>query len=175
MANVSWLNVLAVEAATPVTVVLNWKGRRWAPSALPMEWKLRTRVLWILAVSALVPVVLVAVVVGFLAIAPWQQDYSHHDRFDSATWAAAAREPWSEWPTRLRMVDDLVESKRLDGLPRADVVSLLGPADRTDKWSDWDLVYWLGPERGFIRIDSEWLVLRFNESGRVREYRVVRD
>jgi hypothetical protein len=37
------------------------------------------------------------------------------------------------------------------------------------------MVYWLGPERGFIRIDSEWLVLRLDQSDIVREVRIVRD
>ncbi len=37
------------------------------------------------------------------------------------------------------------------------------------------MVYWLGPERGLIRIDSEWLVLRLDEGGVVREFRIVRD
>jgi hypothetical protein len=31
------------------------------------------------------------------------------------------------------------------------------------------------PERGFISIDSEWLVVRFDTAGKVSEYRIVRD
>ena len=79
------------------------------------------------------------------------------------------------WPTRLRMIDDLMASKRLNGLKRDQVESLLGPRDDTDKWEDWDLVYWLGPERGLIRIDSEWLVIRFDSGERVTDYQLVRD
>lgn len=52
---------------------------------------------------------------------------------------------------------------------------MLGPGDRTDKWQEWHLIYHLGPERGVIRIDSEWLVIRFGTSDRVTEYRIVRD
>ena len=33
----------------------------------------------------------------------------------------------------------------------------------------------LGPERGFISIDSEWLVVRFGQGGRVTEYEIARD
>jgi hypothetical protein len=73
-------------------------------------------------------------------------------------------------------VDDLVAKKRLDGLTRRDLESLLGPGDQTNKWKDWDLVYHLGPERrGLFRIDSEWLVIRFGASDRVAKYRIVGD
>ena len=58
---------------------------------------------------------------------------------------------------------------------RAEIESLLGPADETSYFRRWDFVYWLGPERGFIRIDSEWLVLRFDAEDRVSEFRLVRD
>jgi hypothetical protein len=74
------------------------------------------------------------------------------------------------------MVDDLVASRALEGLTRREVESLLGPREVTDKWGDWDLVYLLGPERrGLFRIDSEWLVIRFNGDGRVAVYRLVND
>jgi hypothetical protein len=35
--------------------------------------------------------------------------------------------------------------------------------------------YWLGPERSYFSVDSEWLVLRLDRAGRVVEYRIVRD
>jgi hypothetical protein len=45
-----------------------------------------------------------------------------------------------------------------------------------DYFKDWDLVYWLGREReAFIGIDSEWLVVRFDTKGRVRDYKIIRD
>jgi len=73
------------------------------------------------------------------------------------------------------MVDDLTATRRVHGLTRAELLTLLGPSDQIGKWRDWDLVYWLGPERGFMRIDSEWLVVKFDSSGRVASYRIVRD
>lgn len=74
------------------------------------------------------------------------------------------------------MVDDLIAQKRLDGLTRTEVESLLGSSDQTEKWKDWHLVYHLGPERrGLFRIDSEWLVIRFDSSGHVSSYRIVGD
>jgi len=74
------------------------------------------------------------------------------------------------------MVDDLIAQRHLDGLSRAQTESLLGPGDKTGKWADWDLIYWLGPERrGMFRIDSEWLVIRLDASGKVARYRIVGD
>lgn len=73
------------------------------------------------------------------------------------------------------MVDDLLRSNILRGKTRADVIALLGDPTQTDKWTDWDLVYWLGPERSYIAaIDSEWLVVRLADD-RVVEARLVRD
>lgn len=95
--------------------------------------------------------------------------------FDPAGWQANAGRD-TEWPTRLRMVDDLLGRHELRGLGRDSVLRLLGPGD-ADKgpWMDADLVYWLGPERGIIPMDSEWLILSFGPDGRVAEARLVRD
>ncbi|WP_428154130.1 hypothetical protein [Brevundimonas sp.] len=71
-------------------------------------------------------------------------------------------------------MDDLLHSETLRGKARAEVGALLGPPTQTDKWNDWDLVYWLGPERSYIAVDSEWLIVRF-DNDRVSDARLVRD
>lgn len=76
---------------------------------------------------------------------------------------------------RLAMVDDLLARHPLRGLSRYSVERLLGPRDSTDYFREWDFVYWLGPERGLVRIDSEWLVLKLGLDGRVSDYKIVRD
>lgn len=70
---------------------------------------------------------------------------------------------------RIRMVDDLLESHPLVGLSRTEVEALLGPADKTPYFRNFDLVYMLGPERGFIAIDSEWLLIQLDPDGRVSQ------
>jgi hypothetical protein len=113
---------------------------------------------------------------AYFVFVPTAEDYAHRTAFDPAGWRDRSLDADSLWPTRLRMVDDLIAKKRLDGLTRREVESLLGSGDRTDKWKDWHLVYHLGPERrGLFRIDSEWLVIRFDQSDRVMEYRIVGD
>ena len=76
---------------------------------------------------------------------------------------------------RLAMADRIVAKNMLSGKTRAEVVAMLGEPPKTGYFTGWDLVYWLGPERGFISIDSEWLVVRFDAQGHVLEYRIVRD
>ncbi len=73
------------------------------------------------------------------------------------------------------MADGLVASGALVGKTRDDIANMLGPPTSTDKFRHYDLVYWLGPERGFFAIDSEWLVVSFGTTGTVREARIVRD
>ncbi len=91
-------------------------------------------------------------------------------RFDSAIWKATQGSD----PARLFMVDDLLRRHSLVGMSRAEVDELLGRPPATDYFRDFEYVYWLGPERGFISIDSEWLGLRF-EQERVAEARVLSD
>lgn len=78
---------------------------------------------------------------------------------------------------RLKMADDLITKRTLYGLNRKQIIELLGkPALDNKQWDGkYDLVYWLGPERGIFSIDSEWLAIRFNQQGKVDHYRLVRD
>jgi hypothetical protein len=112
--------------------------------------------------------------VGSLLLGPGINNYWHRREFEAAAWRRNERRDVL-WPTRLAMVDDLLARHPLRGLTRDSVERLLGPRDSTEYFREWDLVYWLGPERGLIRIDSEWLVLKFGVDGRVSDYRIVRD
>ena len=98
----------------------------------------------VLAVAIGVPVVLLVlyllVFVGFFVVAPTADDYSHRTTFDATAWRDRSLDQGAEWPTRLRMVDDLIGKRRLDGLDRAEVSGLLGAPDQTGKWKEWDLV-----------------------------------
>ncbi|MBY0112617.1 MAG: hypothetical protein K2Y21_07335 [Phycisphaerales bacterium] len=76
---------------------------------------------------------------------------------------------------RLRMVNDLLKNHSPLGLHRDNVVSLLGPPDDTPYFRNYDMVYLLGPERGFFSVDSEWLILKLTPDGRVSEAKLVTD
>ncbi len=110
---------------------------------------------------------------GSFFIGPAVQDYAHRREFEPAGWRKNERTDAMR-PTRITMVDDLLARHRLRGLSSDSVGRLLGPGDSTSYWPEWDLVYWLGPERG-LGVDSEWLVLRFAADSTVSEFEVVRD
>jgi hypothetical protein len=97
-----------------------------------------------------------------------------HERFDSSGWQDSTL-AFGPLAVRGCMVDDLLSKHRLRGQSRASVVALLGEPLPTNYFRDYDLVYWLGPERSLISIDSEWLVMRFDASNRVKEVRLVTD
>src|ERR1700679_1368054 len=148
----------------------------------------RQRVFWRLnpwwAIAALTISLPVIAVVWFLLRSDID-NWLHQRKFDAALWKAdvwnktTKRYPYDGlWPPRLCMVDDLMASKRLPGMTKSEVVDLLGPPDhKTDfvgkrqRSIEATFSYYLGPERGFIRIDSETLILEFDIDDKVsREY-----
>ncbi len=114
-------------------------------------------------------IAVIAVLVLAAAVAAWAL-WPVGRAFDQAVWLDGKQEA-----ARLEMADRIVARRMLDGKGRAEVVAMLGEPPKTDYFSDWNLVYRLGMERGFISIDSEWLVVRFDVHDRVSEYRIVRD
>lgn len=92
--------------------------------------------------------------------------------FDRSRWDVVT--DWRD-TTRHRMADGLLESGSLIGKSRAEIVTLLGEPPPTSYFDEFDLVYELGPERGFLGIDSEWLVMRMGATRTVSEARLVTD
>ena len=123
----------------------------------------------------------IASIVIVLAVSGWffirslsPMSRCNEHRFTTQLWRDSVA---SFGPKAVRgcIVDDLIRSERLHGRSRAEIVALLGEPPKTDYFRDYDLVYWLGPERGLMSIDSEWLVMRLDSAGRVSEYRLVTD
>ena len=94
--------------------------------------------------------------------------------FDAAAWQARGRNE-SRSPDRIRMIDDLLKTHDVRGWGRTRVLVLLGPGDDSPWRAPDRLVYWLGPERDFLGMDSEWLSISFDASDRVVEWRIVTD
>lgn len=118
-----------------------------------------------------------AVIVGAaimiaIAVAAVHQVWFPGRPFDRAAWTAAFD---ASNTVRAEMADRMIARRTLLGKSRADVVAMLGDPSTDGYFNEWDLVYWLGPERGFIRIDSEWLVLRLGADGRVAEHAIMTD
>jgi hypothetical protein len=94
--------------------------------------------------------------------------------FNSATWISTPA-TFDHNSVRQRMVDDLLRSKALNGLTRLEVTALLGPPDKTIYFAGNDFVYMVGRERGFIEIDSEWLIIKLDAAGKVGKARLATD
>lgn len=92
--------------------------------------------------------------------------------FDAAAWRAVSR---SDDFSRQEMVGSLLWSDTIEGMSRAEVLALLGPDCECGYFAEWDLVYWLGPERSLVGIDSEWLVIDFDAAGRYDRHALVTD
>ncbi len=96
--------------------------------------------------------------------------------FDSADWQAASSSRDDTPTVRQRMVGDVVQ-RLLPGKSRGEIERLLGPSPDTKYFKETgrDLIYVLGPERSFISIDDEWLLIWLDQAGRFRQAEIVTD
>jgi len=102
------------------------------------------------------------------------RDYPEQIQFDPSKWKDKALVKTTD-PIRIHMIDDLKQNYRLEGMKKAELLDILGEPDRNLEFPGWDIVYWLGPERGPFGIDSEWLAIRLNDQQEVSDYKIVTD
>jgi hypothetical protein len=117
-------------------------------------------------------IIVAAICIGWFFFRDDIRERLSRRKFDPASWQSSQS---STNAIRIRMVDDLLRSYQFRGMTRQQVVAIIGEPDKTEYFKDWDMVYWLGPERGWMSIDSEWLVFRLNEQKQVANYKIVRD
>jgi hypothetical protein len=122
---------------------------------------------WVLLSSAGCLVCIVLLVV--LAIAAIMLFGPHRVPFDSQAWKLGHTVIGISDIERFGMAEDLIDSEVLLGKPRAVVLDLLGPPPETPYFREYDLVYYLGAERSYMSIDSEWLLIKFNEDDQAIE------
>jgi hypothetical protein len=75
------------------------------------------------------------------------------------------------------MIDDLISKQLLDDKSKDEVFALLGIPEEDSPYfqsTDREVIYYLGLERGVTGVDSEWLLIWFNE-GKVLKYQVAKD
>ncbi|WP_243523621.1 hypothetical protein [Bacillus pseudomycoides] len=77
---------------------------------------------------------------------------------------------------RVYMIDDLLAKHKVVGKPKEEIIQLLGKPTETSRFEEMNqTVYYLGDERGLISIDSEWLILQFDNDDKVVEYKLYKD
>src|SRR2546423_1794434 len=111
-------------------------------------------------------------VAGWFFFGATIQEHLRACPFDAASWQG---EKALTNDVRIRMVDYLLRRHSFRGMTREQATAILGEPDKTKYFKEWNLVYWLGAERGWMSIDSEWLVFRLDGQKRVTDYRIVRD
>ena len=89
-----------------------------------------------------------------------------------------SKERWMDFvnnDNRFYMLDSI--TKKIQEMTRNEVIELLGDPTNTDYFmtDDKHLVYVLGPQRGYFRIDYEWLTINFNKDGIVNDYSIATD
>ena len=95
--------------------------------------------------------------------------------FDRDVWMSHGAAHDKPYPRRF-MADELIQNDALKGLTKAQVSEMLGDPGNHGYFVDYDLVYWLGPERITFGIDSEWLAITIDKkTGRVEGYRILTD
>ncbi|MCY3001162.1 MAG: hypothetical protein NTV21_05105 [Planctomycetota bacterium] len=106
----------------------------------------------------------------------------HARPFDAEVWNAPDWRDSEDISTdfhsvRQRMVDDLLETKLVPGVTEAELLEWIGPADELREGSGAATAVWkynLGSERG-MGVDSEWLEVALDRSGRVLQAGLYRD
>lgn len=88
-------------------------------------------------------------------------------RFDEAQWRRLARDEATTTPTRRqRLADALIKCRTLLGLSSDEAAHLLGRPDNAIAEAG-ELSWQTGPERNYIAIDNEHLVLRLDRRRRI--------
>lgn len=111
-------------------------------------------------------------VVAYFAGIPMIEDYSSRRAFDSTLWKSKSD---MKEGVRIHMIDDLMKRHKLIGMTKESIEKLLGEPPESEYFRgtcDW--LYWLGPERGFMSIDSEWLCIKYT-GDMASEAKIVRD
>jgi hypothetical protein len=139
-------------------------------------------VLRIVLIALVIAVAVVLVVAGGFAV--WNK-VTGRLSFESTVWKRDSLQTVVQArgdrknATRDRMVDDLLGRYRLGGMEKREVTTLLGDPDFTNRepFKDWDIIYWLGPDSRsyFGGLDSMWLVLKVDSTGRVTDFKVTVD
>src|SRR5262249_31067879 len=90
---------------------------------------------------------------------------------------------YSDEAVRKRMLPSLLRTHPLIGSGPEQVNALLGSpmeraeyvyyVERFENLAPDEMVYWIGPEEGFMRFDSIWLILSPGRNGAIEQYRVA--
>jgi hypothetical protein len=76
---------------------------------------------------------------------------------------------------RIKMCRDIIAKKFLLGKTKAEIVDLLGQPDNYPFREPWGFNYWVGLQRGPMKMDSAWLAIRFDDTHHAVEVKMKQD
>ncbi|MBX9954617.1 hypothetical protein H7T43_06795 [Peribacillus simplex] len=156
-ASISFMNIAALLLPFILLLFLQWISWKYTKKHNKRKLKIRFIVISCLGFALLV---FCAVLLGV---------NESESRFTTERWL-------NDDKGRVYLVDDLINEHELIGMAKDEVFTLLGSSTETEYFKEEDnVVYYLGDERGIIRIDSEWLVIWFDASDKVMKYELRTD
>ena len=76
---------------------------------------------------------------------------------------------------RIKMYRDFIAHQPWKGKTKNDIQEWLGKPDNFPFREGWDFNYWLGLQRGPMKLDSAWLCFRFDNEGKAVEAKMMQD
>ena len=131
-----------------------------------------------------IPVLSICILVGGFAALnsmyiKWEE--SHDIKFDIELWNSGSREKiYSEYALkidapRIKMCRDFIANQAWKGKTKEELELWLGKPDNFPFYKGWDFNYWVGLQRGPMKMDSAWLCFLFDDSGTAIEAKLKQD
>ena len=149
--------------------------------AKPKKIRLKP-IIWVLIIGIpiLTPVLTVA---GFVAFnhfyIKWEE--SHDIAFDLELWNSGSRDKIYKSTylridaPRIKMYRDFIANQPWNGKTMNELEVWLGKPDNYPFHKGWDFNYWVGLQRGPMKMDSYWLCFQFDTGGKEIEAKVLQD
>jgi hypothetical protein len=117
---------------------------------------------------------------AFLVLYSLRGNAIHERRFDPIAWSDpgwrdTATEATNHHTVRPKLPNERIANHMRAGWKAAAVEALIGPPDPEPYCEPGDWEHWLGSERSAMAVDGEWLVLDFDEAGRLERFRLAPD
>jgi len=153
----SIISLLAILLPLIILFIIQWI--LWKYTDVRNKKKVKTRFITI-SILSFIPVIYCVVILGV---------NEYKSNFTTERWLNNPGE-------RVYLIDDLLNEYKLIDKTKTEVHTLLGSPTETEYFKDENnIVYHLGNERGLISIDSEWLIIWFNDNEKVTKYEIVTD
>jgi len=130
-------------------------------------------IIWLLII--VLPLIYICLTVGaFIAFnhfyIKWEE--SHDIEFDLKLWESGSRDKiYSSTALkidapRIKMCRGFIANQPWKGKTKEELEVWLGKPDNFPFRNGWDFNYWVGLQRGPMKMDSTWLCFRFDNSGK---------